>query len=843
MAFNARRSGVSTTVLAMALLAAAVPAYAQDAAPADEASAEEDFGDEIVVTASPQGQSRLQTSVSVTDVNSELIENFTPRSEAEVLHLIPGIRVEATAGGGGNSNITVRGLPLASGGSKYVQLQEDGLPVVEFGDIAFGNNDYWQRYDWTVERVQAVRGGSASTFASQAPGAVINYISRTGTEPGGRIGVSTGLGYDEKRIDFAYGSPLTDTLRFHIGGFYRSGSGPRDIPYQAFDGYQVRANVTQEFAEGRGYVRLHFKRLDDRAPTYTAAPFEVLVDGNTITGYRALPGFDAREDTNFSTLNLSFPTVTPERTVQLNAPNRDGISVDSTTFGAEFHYEVSDWLTIDNKFAYSDQSGTFSAPFYGSVTRASGLIGTVINGQTVATARFANGPNAGQLVPAATVVNRNPNLYTEMNDFGHLVNDLGLTASFDVGAGEVSARAGYYHSRQNIDMDWHWNESYNEGTATNPARINLFNAAGVAITDNGLSGYNNQWGACCARRYDLEYTGDAPYFSVNYGDDALDLDASVRFDRVQGNGLFYGTQAGGPTSLDVDGNGSLSLAERNVFLTSLTPQIIDYSVSYTSWSAGANYRVTPDFAVFARVSKGYRANADRVVSDFGGAFTTSGDLTALGEAVVVNPVTQQELGLKTRGDLGSGRFGVNLTLFRSQATEYNFDLTTQQQTFQRYKTWGVELESTFSIGDFSLAANIVYTDSEIAEDLISGNTGNTPRATPKFTWVIAPSYDFGLGAVGLSLRGQTSSFPQDDNRLKMTGFNIVNAFVRFEPVENVELSLNVNNLFNEWDNAGRLDQGTVADLAATGAVYGVPFAATNRVGLGRSFSASIAYRF
>jgi outer membrane receptor protein involved in Fe transport len=851
---HAIRASASTAAIAIAVFAA-VPAFAQ-AAPvaADAATAEEDasFGDEIVVTAAPGDKSKMQSSTSVTDVGALQIENLAPRSEADVLHLIPGIRAESTGGSGGNSNITVRGLPLASGGSKYVQLQEDGIAVVEYGDIAFGNNDFWQRYDWTVERVQAIRGGSASTFASQAPGAVINYVSKTGEKAGGRIGVTTGLGYDEKRLDFNYGSPITDSLRFNVGGYYRSGSGPRDIPYQALDGYQVKANVTKTFDEDKGYFRILFKRLDERAPTYSAAPFEVTVSGNKITGYKALPGFDARKDTNFSTNNLTFPTIQRDRTVSLGS-NRDGITVKTTTVGAQFHYDVTDMFTIDDRFAYTSTSGRFSAPFYGSLTRASSLISgagaftSVANGvtNTAAVARFANGPLAGQLVPGATVVNQNPNLYTDMNDMGHMANDLGLTGKFDVGAGKVTARAGYYHSRQKINMDWHWNNSFNEGTAANPARIDLFTAAGVKLTDNGLSGYNNQWGGF-ARHYDLEYTGDAPYFSANYGDDNLDLDASVRFDSVKANGQFFPT-GGTLTRFDVNGDGAFSVAEQNVYLTNLaTPQTIKYKVNYTSWSGGGTYRVTPDTSVFIRASQGYRANADRVVSDFGGAFNANGSLTATGKAVTVNPVTQQEIGVKQRGTMGAGRYGVYLTGFRSQATEYNFDLTKpagQQQTFQRYKTWGLELESVFSTGGFNLNANIVYTHSRIAQDLISGNQGKTPRATPTLSYTISPSYDFGMGSVGFILLGQTSSYPQDDNKLKQKGSNIINAFAKVEPLDGLEFGVNVGNLFNSFDQQGRLDQGSVADLSSTGALFGVPYVATNRVGLGRTFSASVSYKF
>ena len=134
----------------------------------------------VVVTGVSGGKSKMRSSISVTEIDQQQIADFGPRSEAEVLHLIPGIRAESSAGPGGNSNITVRGLPIASGGSKYVQLQEDGLPVVEFGDMNCANNDYWLRYDANIARIETVRGGSASTFASHAPGAIINFLSKTG---------------------------------------------------------------------------------------------------------------------------------------------------------------------------------------------------------------------------------------------------------------------------------------------------------------------------------------------------------------------------------------------------------------------------------------------------------------------------------------------------------------------------------------------------------------------------------------------------------------------------------------------------------------------------------------
>ena len=811
-----------------------------------------DFLNAIVVTGSRQGKTKMQSSVSVTDVTASQITQFTPRSEADVLNLIPGIRVEATAGSGGNSNITVRGLPLASGGAKYVQLQENGLPDVEFGDIAFGNNDFWLRYDYTVDRVQAVRGGTASTSASQAPGAVINYVSRTGETAGGKIGVTTGVGYDEKRVDFVYGAPVNDTLRFSIGGFYRRGEGPRDVSYTAEDGYQIKGNVTKTFNDGAGYFRLNFKRLDDRAPSYTSEPFGVKVNGNNkITGYYPLAGFDARKDTSLSRNTQTFPIVNPDGSVKQGS-NRDGISVRSSTIGAEFHNDFGDHFTVDDRFAYTWNNGTFSVPFYGSLTTVGALTGATgtpyvitANGTlySAAQARLANGPNAGQVLGANTIVNGNPTLNTTMNNMNHWANDLGITGKFALGAGKVSARAGFYYYDQTIDMDWHWNGSLQEATSNDPAFIDLYSADGTRLTDNGLTGYNNQWGGF-NRHYDLDYKGKAPYASLNYQDDHFDLDGSARYEDIETTGNFFQTS---PTrsSLDVNGDGAISVAESNVYLAQTTPQKVDYSVHYWNWSFGANYRFNKNTAVFARVSKGHRANADRLLGNGPGYFNTDGSLAAGGRATAVNPVTQQEFGIKQRGNLSGVSYGVFLTGFRSQATEFNIDIDANgvTQLNQRYKTYGAELESQFSYGPFALNANIVYTHSRIANDSIGGNSGNTPRATPDWAFTISPSVNLPFGSVGFTYLGQTSSYPNDDNVLKQRGQGVFNAFVSAHPIEKATVSLNVANVFNSWNQSGRLDQGSVADLASTGAIFGVPYAATNRIGLGRTFSVSAVYEF
>ncbi|RYD19342.1 MAG: TonB-dependent receptor, partial [Lysobacteraceae bacterium] len=124
-----------TLFLATTALMVAAPAYAQQApaaSPPAEPVADTALdtstdtpaagGDDIIVTAVARGQNRLDSSVSVSSINSDAIANAAPRSAAELFRSLPGIRSESS-GGEGNANIAVRGLPVASGGAKFLQLQ------------------------------------------------------------------------------------------------------------------------------------------------------------------------------------------------------------------------------------------------------------------------------------------------------------------------------------------------------------------------------------------------------------------------------------------------------------------------------------------------------------------------------------------------------------------------------------------------------------------------------------------------------------------------------------------------------------------------------------------------
>jgi outer membrane receptor protein involved in Fe transport len=810
----------------VALSAFSTQALAQDEAgveAGDVAAGDDALGfNEIIVTASPRPANKLQSSVSVSALDTAAIADAAPRTTAEIFRQIPGIRSEST-GGDGNANIAVRGLPVASGGAKFLQLQEDGLPVLQFGDIAFGNADIFLRADQTVSSIQAVRGGSASTLASNSPGGVINFISKDGSQEGGTIMATVGVDYEEYRLDFNYGAYVGDNTRFNIGGFWREGEGARNAGYNGNSGYQIKANLTQEFDSG--YVRLYAKHLNDRAIGYL--PMPMLVTGsNSDPSFQSFTNFDILEDTPHSSLFTNVFGLDGNnngRTTDI----KDGMHPLVTSLGLEAVFEVADGLTLEERFRWSDVSGRFVSPFPAEVGAAAGIgnsVGELLTGVAGSyDLVYSNGPNAGQAFDNANGLLMRTHLFnTEINDFGGFTNDIKLSKEL----GNATITAGFYKARQNIDMDWVWDSFLLEVNGNNAALVDVVDpGTGMTLTRNGLYAYGVPfWGNCCQRSYDATYDIDAPYLAVGFETGALTVDGSIRYDNVSARGSYAGTLQA--TNFDVDGDGTIQAVEQSVSLIANgNPSPVDYDVSYWSWSIGANYQLSYDAAVFARASRGGRANADRLLF---GVVQPDGSVR---KADAIDYVDQYELGLKYR----SGGFGLFVTGFYAKTQEQNFEATTQQFFDRTYTAKGIELEAAYRRGIFDLRAGATWTDAEISKDNITpANEGNTPRRQADLVYQITPALDFDVARVGLNIVGTTKAYAQDSNELIFPAYTQVNAFVNFRPVDNIELSLNANNLFN----AKGITESEEGSITA-----GVDNFIRARAINGRTISASVRFDF
>ena len=733
--------------------------------------------DEVVITGNSNPKASIKTSTSISTLKMKDIENAAPRTTAEIFRTIPGIRSESS-GGEGNSNITVRGVPVSAGGSRYLLIQEDGLPVMQFGDIAFGTQDQFTRFDSFVSRVEALRGGSASVFASNSPAGIINFITKTGEKEGGSITQQMGLNYKNYRTDFDYGTKIGDDTYMAVGGFYRIGDGPRKTGFNSNNGGQFRLSFLKKFEKGS--FRIYAKVLDDRTAAYMPMPVGV-------TGTDADPKWSSLPNYNILTGALQTINLQHDRTLGndgniFNTDVSDGMHSLSKVIGAEFNYNLGEGWKLEEKIRYAANGGQFVAPFPASVSRGSDFFNT------------ANFANFGSAVYAGTntPIDMNANYMkialfnVKLNNFNNFVNDFNISKKWDV----VKFNAGLYKSSQNINMSWMWNNYLQEVSDKNARLIDVKNTAGQYITDNGLLNYGmKDWGNL-KRDYNTKYDITAPHAQVEINaTDKLTIDAGARYDIGKVSGYFSGATVT-YTSRDMNGNGVIDISEQMVGSNDNINVPVNYRYGIFGYSVGANYALNNKNAVFARVSQGGSASADRIL--FSGYNYTNNDDPAL-DAVKVNKVNQVEAGYKLRG---SGYF-LNTTLFYAGTKEANYEATTQRKTDNKYQSFGVELDGYYKMTKgLDVKAGLTYTHAEIRNAIDPTIIGNMPRRTPKLMYSVNPNFNANKFNVGFYLIGATKAFTQDNNKLLMPGYAIVNPYVSYQVLKNLSVSLNANNVFN-----------------------------------------------
>ncbi len=694
--------------------------------------------DEVVVTGTATGASKMKQSSSISTVGAEQVLQGQPTNASDILRSIPGIRAESS-GGGGNANVTVRGLPISAGGSRYVQFQEDGLPVMLFGDVAFSTPDMFLRADNSLERLEVVRGGSASTLATNAPGGIINFISKTGDEPGGSIGVTTGLNYNEKRLDFDYSGKLSDKTRFFIGGYTHNGEGPRNATGNSNQGGQIKGNITQEL--DNGFVRLNFKALDDQSPLFMPVPVRI-ANGKV----SELPGIDPRVATMYSPYWVKDYTLTKNNTM-VGTDVNDGLRVKQNSLGIETELKLADGWKLSEKFRHSAMSGRFVGLFPANDVAAAPA-GTI----------YATGPKAGQAYVGNAFTNTVFN--TSMDDMGSTTNDFKLSKSFAQADGaKLNTTFGLFMNVQKVGLTWNFNQYLMQATDKNPALLSNSTTNSYGATALGTS----VWGGCCTRAIDATYNTTSPYAVIGWEKGAWSLDGSIRHDNQVATGSY--TQA-----------------VNNQFNPG-DAKAINYTKSNNSYSFGANYQLNKDLALFARVSEGVAFNADRIM--FGSAAVPM----AGGAGVVpINTVQQYEGGVKMR----NGNLSTFVTLFQAKTDESNYDATTQRSTANKYDAKGIEVEAGYKMGAFRINGGVTLTDAKIV------SSGLTPNRQAKVVYQLSPTYTSGAYTVGAAIVGSSSAKDAQGTAYEATlpAYTVVNAFANYAISKDLTASFGVYNLTN-----------------------------------------------
>ncbi|WP_233783408.1 TonB-dependent receptor [Flavivirga eckloniae] len=729
---------------------------------------------EVVVTGSGNPRKKMESSVAITTMGSKQIEEQAPQSTADLLQSIPGFLVETSGGETGN-NLFARGIPTA-GAYEYVQFQEDGLPVFEDGALQFANIDNFQRTDLTVKRLEAVKGGTASIYASGAPGGIINFISNTGqNEFKGTTKLTVG-DYGLFRTDFNLGgSIIEDKLFYNVGGFYRVDDGIRDPGFKANNGGQVKFNMTYRF--DKGYARIHFKNLDDRTIFYQSTPF--IKDGDKVKEY---PGFDANYGT-FANREMTKINVPQGGGGFFKADLEDGIHPRTNAVGGEFKYKLSDIVSVKNSFKYTDinldYNAIFAAAWMGGVTSQADYATDlgIASGDAVFTYN-----NGGGALPSNINLKRADfwNIRKNMNNFA---NNLAFNFNWD----KINLNVGYYYSNWKSNQNWNWS-SFLASVEDEGRLVNLVDSnTGTEYTYHGISGIS--W---LQRESQIKGTLNAIFVDAEIeATDDLTLNLGFRYDDDKYSGAgdhgTWGNDIGVLPNNNAD-NGVNILTGNYIYW--------DYDVSEFSYTAAANYKFSDNMASYVRYSRGFRSPIEEafyiaVESGEGNANQAFQDL----EPTKVN---QTELGFK----YSSKKLALFANLFHMKLDNITYqDIGAggvSERKFANVKNTGLELEAIVKLGDFNATFNGTLQNPEY--DGYEGSqvalNGNLARRISKFYCNIRPDYNI---TDNFNIYAKYSYFGKKyhdiENTFELPAFGVVNAGASYK-INNLRFGLDASNLFN-----------------------------------------------
>lgn len=765
---------------------------------------------EVVVTGSSSPRSKLESSVAITTMGAKAIEDRAPSSTAALLQTIPGFVVEASGGEIGN-NLFARGIPSA-GAYEYVQIQEDGLPVFEDGALQFANADTFYRLDETVSKMEAVRGGSASIFANNAPGGIINFISKTGQNDFQGRAKFTTSDYGMLRTDLNLsGALIQDKLFFNIGGFYRADNGVRNTGFTANKGGQIKGNITYKFDDD-DYLRVNFKHLDDRNTFYLPIPLKS--NNGKVEG---IPGFNPNYGT-LTSVNLSHLNVPQYGGGTFSADLEDGSHPIINSIGAEFKKKISEKVTFKNAFKNTNIDLNYNAIFPNGGPWTQDAYATSVQNTTASNLTYSYVDNGQKLDPNALIMRADLwHIEKKMNNFAN-----NFSFAFDLDP--VKLTAGYYYSNWKSNQYWNWN-SYLVGVSDNPRLLNVKdNTTGVNHTWNGIERIT--WLERDAQTKGLlnDIYADAEIKAT----DNLTFNAGLRYnkDKYSGyrdNARFFAENLG-----VLDNN----TADDAVTTVKGNPYTYwRYDVSEWSYTAAGNYKFNDNMASYVRYSHGFRSPIEESFYD------NAADLSKLQNT----EVNQFELGYK----YASSFFSVNANLFHMNLKNVAFtDILSDgssENKFADVNNIGLEVETNARYEFVKL--NFTFTVQKPEYDNFTGTNadgstfnfnGNTARRIPKFFCNLRPEVDITKDLTAyVQFSYYDKKFTNQDNKQVLPAYKEVGAGLSYK-YNNLRFAVDASNLFNEIG----LTEG---DPRQTTSAASDVFMA--RPILGRAFRFSVAINF
>jgi outer membrane receptor protein involved in Fe transport len=423
---------------------------------------------------------------------------------------------------------------------------------------------------------------------------------------------------------------------------------------------------------------------------------------------------------------------------------KDGIHTDTSTITSLFDKNLSDTLSVSNKFRRTSGSIDFNGLFSNGVDSTSSFLASSLTAlkaaspATVSAAYRVVGGNGANLTPAqiGNGLALTEGLWNTYVKLDNVINDFSMTKTLETGAGTHEFTGGIYYSQFDQQQNWNWSDILTEAI-NQPRLLNVvgLDAAGNVTTSRTRAGLLNLH--TNLQEFHDHVTNLDYYLTDNWQvNKQLRIDGGLRYHTVKKSGLIAQTtnkNLGDPTTIADD--------SVPVFTGEFKPY--EFKTQKLAYSVGANYELSKELALFLRGGKSFR-----ITPEFAQWFDCC--------TPVEDKIGMVEAGFKYATKEWSafvtGYFNNFPNLSFNSTTTVNGVQVTQSATASA-KSSGLEAEfvwrpsATFDIGFSGVLQKLKY----------SGFAGNNPDGTtfsysgnqivrqPKLQASIRPALHFGAG--------------------------------------------------------------------------------------------------
>lgn len=470
-------------------------------------------------------------------------------------------------------------------------------------------------------------------------------------------------------------------------------------------------------------------------------------------------------------LTLSYFHQTDDNLPDYGVPARDGKKLAGVDREAYFGWKnldkdevQSDAFTVKLEHEFNDSLSLQNLTRYSRIDRDAVVSASHVN---------TTGVSAGNYKPAG------PQAYGRDVTTDMWINQTNLTAYFDtLGLGHTLV-TGAEISREDYERI-----TYNHGLATA-----LYPADGYALANP--PGY---WDGPVnkTRSADTSTVLDTKalyVFDTIALDPKWDLSLGLRYDWIDGEYQNTALPAGTVTDLET-------------------------SDEKLSGRAGLVFKPADNGRIYVAYGTSFNPSAEFLATSGTGVNAENADLS---------PEKNETWELGTKWELLGGRLQLDGALFRVEKTDAREELADGSYVLAgEQRVQGVELGVTGKVTEqWNVYANYTFLDSETLKSLSDPSRegqalGNTPPRSFNLwtTYELPAGWTLGYGARYVSERNVTST-----DTAKLDAYWLHNAMVGYQVSKNLDLQLNVNNLFDE-DYVERVRQNPGTDARSSAIEFG-----------------------